>query len=305
MTSQSLPLPLPDDESASCLTVRPYRGRLAPTPTGFLHVGHAATFWTAFQRAAGGSLALRIEDLDPHRCRKEFVQAAIDDLRWLGITWNGAPVFQSNRQHLYFQAWQRLRNGGWIYPCERSRKDVEAASHAPHHEEPIFPVAWRTRPSDGLGFSSPCGVSWRFRVPADETISFIDGNLGPIHRTGQKDFGDFVVWNRENIPAYELAVVVDDLAMGVTEVVRGADLLTSTARQAMILRALGASPPSYFHCPLMVDSHGRRLSKREGGLSIRDLRASGLSPAEVLAYKTVQPAVANATTGCCSPQNNV
>ena len=282
-----------------------YRGRLAPTPTGFLHVGHAATFWSAFQRSAGGALALRIEDLDPHRCRGEFVQAAIDDLSWLGIAWEGEPVFQSKRRHLYLSAWRRLRDAGWVYPCRRSRKDVASASQAPHDEEPIFPVAWRTSLADALACPSPDGVNWRFRVPEGAALFFEDANLGPVERTGQRDFGDFVVWNHENIPAYELAVVVDDLDMGITEVVRGADLLTSTARQLLILRALEATPPCYFHCPLVVDGVGRRLSKREGGLAIRDLRARGLSPAEVLAYKKLQPAAASAATGCCSPQNNV
>ena len=258
-----------------------YRGRLAPTPTGFLHIGHAATFWTAFQRASGGAITLRIEDLDPRRCRTEFVQAAIEDLRWLGISWDREPVFQSARRHLSLDAWRRLRDGGWIYPCRRSRKDVENAVQAPHHEEPLFPVAWRTSPDAACTFSSPDGVNWRFRVP-DECISFHDENLGYVERVGQKDFGDFVVWNRENIPAYELAVVVDDLAMGITEVVRGADLLTSTARQLLIMRALDSSAPTFFHCPLLVDSSGRRLSKREGGLAIRNLRDSGLSPVDVL-----------------------
>jgi len=267
-----------------------YLGRLAPTPTGFLHVGHAATFWSAFQRAraAGGSVVLRIEDLDLRRCRTEFVRAAIEDLLWLGISWEGKPVFQSQQQPLYLDAWRRLRDGGWIYPCRHSRKDVANASLAPHHEEPLFPVALRSEPDEGLAFPSPDGVNWRFRVPDGETIFFQDGNLGLVERTAQKDFGDFVVWNHENVPAYELAVVVDDLAMGITEVVRGADLLTSTARQLLILRALKASPPRYFHCPLMVDANGRRLSKREGSLAIRTLRANGLSPSDVLITKRMQ-----------------
>lgn len=264
-----------------------YLGRLAPTPTGLLHAGHASTFWTAFQRACtgGGSLALRIEDLDPRRCRNEFTLAAIEDLRWLGIDWEGEPVCQSRRRHLYLEAWRQLRDGGWIYPCRRSRKDVAAASHAPHHEEPVFPVAWRTEPGAGLAFPSPAGVNWRFRVPDGEILRFDDANLGTIERTAQKDFGDFVVWNRDDIPAYELAVVVDDLAMGITEVVRGEDLLTSTARQLLIIRALNGTPPRYFHCPLVLDSSGHRLSKRGGGMSIRELRAAGLTPGELLARK--------------------
>jgi len=263
----------------------PYRGRLAPTPTGFLHAGHAATFRTAFQRAeaAAGTLVLRIEDLDPVRCRQDYAAAAIEDLEWLGIRWSGAPVYQSSRRQLYLAAWQTLRDAGWIYPCHRSRKDVALASLAPHGDEPLFPVEWRTDPGASSAFESPAGVNWRFRVPAGETLRFIDGHLGPVEKVSQKDFGDFIVWNRDNVPAYELAVVVDDLAMDITEVVRGADLVTSTARQLLIFRALGTLPPRYFHCPLLVDADGRRLSKRGGSPALRDLRAAGLTPDEVLA----------------------
>ncbi len=263
----------------------PYRGRLAPTPTGFLHAGHAATFRTAFQRAgaAGGTLALRIEDLDPVRCRDHFAAAAIEDLEWLGIRWTGAPVYQSKRRPLYLEAWRKLRDGGWIYPCRRSRKDVARASLAPHGDEPLFPMEWRTDSLASFAFEAPAGINWRFRVPSGETLRFDDGNLGPVEKISQQDFGDFIVWNRDDIPAYELAVVVDDLAMGITEVVRGADLITSTARQLLIIRALEALPPLYFHCPLLVDSEGRRLSKRGGSPALRELRAAGRSPDEILA----------------------
>ena len=258
-----------------------YLGRFAPTPTGFLHLGHAATFRTAFERAreAGGQVILRIEDLDTHRCRPEYAQAAIEDLQWLGIAWDGAPVYQSARREFYLDAWRRLRDGGWIYPCAQSRKDVASSTAAPHEEEPVFPTEWRRDPAESLSFESPAGINWRFRVPDHRRISFEDGNFGPIEKTSLKDFGDFVIWNRDNIPAYELAAVVDDAR--ITEVVRGADLVTSTVRQLLLHEALGQTPPRWFHCPLVRDSSGQRLAKRASGLSIRELRATGRSPHEV------------------------
>jgi glutamyl-tRNA synthetase len=143
-------------------------------------------------------------------------------------------------------------------------------------------VEWRADPREAHSYNEPGGVNWRFRVPDSESISFMDQNIGPLEKNTLRDFGDFLVWNRDDIPAYELAVVVDDMAMGITEVVRGADLLTSTARQILIYRALGASPPAWFHCPLVCDSEGRRLAKRTGGLSLRDLRAEGLTPEQIL-----------------------
>ena len=257
-------------------------GRLAPTPTGHLHLGHALTFSMAHRRAveAGGRILLRMEDLDPQRCTQGFSRDAVDDLLWLGLEWTGEPVFQSHRRHLYLAAWQRLKEAGLIYPCCRSRKAI--SSLAPHEEEPVFPVEWRADPREARSFSEPSGINWRFRVPDGESISFLDQNIGPIEKKALRDFGDFLVWNRDDIPAYELAVVVDDIAMGITEVVRGADLLTSTARQILLYRALGAAPPAWFHCPLVCDSQGRRLAKRTGGLSLRELRASGLTPAQVL-----------------------
>lgn len=259
-----------------------YIGRLAPTPTGHLHLGHALTFFAAHRRAieAGGRILLRMEDLDPHRCTDAFARDAMDDLVWMGLNWSGKPVFQSQRRHLYLAAWQRLKEAGLIYPCRRSRREI--SSLAPHEEEPVFPVEWRADPQEAQSFSEPSGMNWRFRVPGGESISFVDQNFGHIEKTAQRDFGDFLVWNRDDIPAYELAVVVDDRAMGITEVVRGEDLLTSTARQILLYRALEAAAPAWFHCPLVCDPDGRRLAKRTGGLSLRDLRAKKLTPDQVL-----------------------
>jgi glutamyl/glutaminyl-tRNA synthetase len=262
-----------------------YRGRIAPTPTGYLHLGHAATFWRAHERSvhAGGTTILRIDDLDPNRCNPDFSDAAMEDLSWLGIRWQEGPFFQSRRRTLYLDAWRKLRDRGFIYPCQRSRKDVARAALAPHDEEPVFPIGWRTPAEKGMNRAEPLGCNWRFQVPDGELVEFCDENLGHVSRTALHDFGDFLVWNRDDIPSYELAVVVDDLAMGVTEVVRGADLLTSTARQILIYRALAAEPPAFLHCPLVLDKDGRRLAKRDADLSLRALRAHGDSPENVIA----------------------
>ena len=282
-----------------------YRGRLAPSPTGLLHLGHARTFWIAAQRAAdrGGSLILRNEDLDPRRCRPEFVQAMIDDLQWLGISWSEGPdrggpygpYTQSQRREHYLAAWNRLREKGAIYPCTCSRKDVAQAADAPNDsdDEPLYSgkcrpedtnarlrLAGRTNASAPTQ-AAPSGFNWRFRVPDGEEICFEDLHLGPQKIVAGKDFGDFIVWRRDDVPAYQLAVVVDDAAMYVTEVVRGADLLKSTARQILLYRALALKVPDFYHCDLVRDTVGVRLAKRHDSLSIRKLREMGWTPEQV------------------------
>ncbi|MGH9643841.1 MAG: tRNA glutamyl-Q(34) synthetase GluQRS, partial [Terriglobales bacterium] len=265
-----------------------------PSPTGLLHIGHARTFWTAFQRAKerDGTLILRNEDLDPQRSRPEFARVMIEDLQWLGIRWTEGPVCggdfgpyaQSERRPHYLEAWRRLRDGGFIYPCTCSRKDLAQAASAPNDsdDEPIYPGRCRGR-EDAASFADPAGVNWRFGVPDGEAIAFHDLNLGEQRYFAGRDFGDFLVWRRDDVPAYQLAVVVDDTAMRVTEVVRGADLLKSTARQILLLRALGHLIPDYFHCELVRDAAGDRLAKRSDALSIRHLRESGMSAEAVLA----------------------
>ena len=284
-----------------------YRGRLAPSPTGLLHVGHARTFWIAAQRAIEnqGTLILRNEDLDPQRSRAEFARAMTEDLRWLGIGWNEGPdcggpygpYSQSERRAHYLEAWRRLREGGFLYPCICSRKDVARAASAPNDaddDEPLYPGTCRGRKDVGE-FTEPAGVNWRFRVPEGEVVEFADLNLGWQHYVAGSnfDFGDFLVWRRDDVPAYQLAVVVDDAAMRITEVVRGADLLKSTARQLLLMRALGYAElghadlgyaaPDYFHCELVRDAAGVRLAKRHDALSVRHLRESGMTAEEVLA----------------------
>lgn len=272
----------------------PYRGRLAPSPTGLLHVGHARTFWIAAQRAIAnqGTLILRNEDLDPQRSRAEFARAMMEDLRWLGIHWTEGPdcggpcgpYAQSERRAHYLEAWRRLREGGFLYPCICSRKDLAQAASAPNDadDEPVYPGACRERKH--VEFTAPAGVNWRFRVPDGEAIEFLDLNLGRQRYIAGRDgdFGDFLVWRRDDVPAYQLAVVVDDAAMRITEVVRGADLLKSTARQLLLMRALGYDAPDYFHCELVRDGAGTRLAKRHDALSIRHLRESGLTAEKVL-----------------------
>jgi len=280
-------------EASPSLSLSSYRGRLAPSPTGLLHVGHARTFWIAARRAMEnqGALILRNEDLDPQRSRAEFARAMIEDLRWLGIRWSegpdccGAfgPYAQSERRAHYLEAWRRLREGGFLYPCTCSRKELAQSASAPNDadDEPVYPGTCRER-KDASQFAEPAGVNWRFRVPDGEVVEFADLNLGRQRYVAGGDFGDFLVWRRDDVPAYQLAVVVDDAAMTITEVVRGADLLKSTARQVLLMRALGYAAPDYFHCELVRDAAGVRLAKRQDALSIRHLRETGMTPERVL-----------------------
>jgi len=270
-----------------------YRGRLAPSPTGLLHIGHARTFWIAARRAIEkhGTLILRNEDLDPQRSQAEFARAMMEDLHWLGICWSEGPdcggphgpYSQSERRANYLEAWRRRHDGGFLYPCTCSRKDLAQSASAPNDadDEPLYPGTCRER-KQVSEFSEPAGVNWRFRVPEGEVVEFSDLNLGQQRYVAGRDFGDFLVWRRDDIPAYQLAVVVDDAAMQITEVVRGADLLKSTARQLLLLRALGHSTPDYFHCELLRDAAGVRLAKRHDALSIRHLRESGMTPEKLL-----------------------
>ena len=270
-----------------------YRGRLAPSPTGLLHLGHARTFWTAQERAqqSRGTLILRNEDLDRARCKPEFVDALAQDLRWFGFQWQEgpdiggpfAPYQQSRRMDLYRGALEKLKAGGFLYPCTCSRKDILSALAAPHEteEEPIYPGTCRSKDLSTLDTRTSTRCNWRFRVPDGETVCFVDGGFGPQQFVAGRDFGDFVVWRHDDLPAYQLAVVVDDDAMRVSEVVRGADLLLSTARQLLLYRALALRPPLFYHCPLVTDAQGVRLAKRHDALSLRSLREGRADPAEL------------------------
>jgi glutamyl/glutaminyl-tRNA synthetase len=269
-----------------------YRGRLAPSPTGLLHLGHARTFWIAQQRAVAsqGTLVLRDEDLDPERSQPHFRKAMIEDLRWLGLVWQEgpdvggpfAPYTQSQRLGLYRDAWRRLLAAGWLYPCRCTRKDLAQAIQSPHDDEGVYPGTCRPATAVVGSVDTPAGANWRFRVPEGEVIDFGDGRLGPQRFVAGRDFGDFLVWRRDDLAAYQLAVVVDDAAMRITEVVRGADLLKSTARQILLARALGVSSPAWYHCDLLADEQGQRLAKRHDALSLRRLREQGKLPQELL-----------------------
>ena len=257
-----------------------------------MHLGHARTFWVAQERAeaAGGALILRSEDLDAVRCRAEFSAAMIEDLRWFGLRWSEgpdvggphAPYVQSARMAGYVAAFEKLRACGAIYPCTCSRQDVLRALTAPHagEDEPVYPGTCRGK---GAWQMANGEINWRFRVPDGEAISFTDSALGGHTEIAGCDFGDFLVWRKDGLPSYQLACVVDDAAMQITEVVRGADLLTSTCRQLLLYRALGLDAPAFHHCALMTDVNGIRLAKRDDASSLRGLRASGATPEELRA----------------------
>ena len=267
-----------------------YRGRIAPSPTGHLHLGHARTFWFAMERAvsANGTLIFRDEDLDAQRCKQEYSQSALEDLKWFGCDWQEGPdkggphgpYKQSERISLYKNAWQTLKEKKLIYPCTKSRKEIRTSkeNHNTKDQEPIYPEAWRPAIDVGDDLKSPDGFNWRFRVPENKKIEFIDQRLGPCHFYSSVDFGDFLVWRKEGLPSYELSVVVDDAAMQITEVVRGEDLLISTARQLLLYNALELAPPQFYHAPLVVDNEGLRLSKRAHSVSLRELHNQGHTP---------------------------
>lgn len=259
---------------------------------------------------------MRMEDLDTDRSRAVYAEAALDDLRWLGIRWHEgpdrggphAPYVQSKRRSVYLDTWRKLLKGGFLFPCKCSRKDLEAAAGAPHEsasrragkarpaklealdDEPIYPGTCRHRESHApqlpgptsVDDENPEGANWRFHVPDGEVIEFNDLSLGPQRFVAGEDFGDFVVWRRDGVPSYQLACVADDAAMAISEVVRGADLLKSTARQILLYRALHLTPPQWFHCRLVVDHNGRRLAKRHDALSLHSLRRRGLTPMKIL-----------------------
>jgi glutamyl-tRNA synthetase len=285
--------------ASSTLTGAPesYRGRLAPSPTGYLHLGHARTFWRAQERAraAGGTLILRLDDLDRERCRPEFVAALFEDLRWFGFEWQEGPDVpgahdpryfqQSARAEAYRAAFQTLQQRGHIYPCHCSRKDIRAAANAPHaaDDEPIYPGTCRPLPGGPARGDATGHTCWRFQVPDGEGIEFVDVACGPQRFVAGRDFGDFVVRRADGTFSYQLACVVDDAAMGITEVVRGRDLLLSTARQMLLYRAMGWQSPAFHHCPLMTDDQGVRLAKRHAALSLREQRARGFTPEQLRA----------------------
>ncbi len=285
-----------------------YRGRLAPSPTGHLHLGHARTFWIAAERARAskGQLILRNDDLDAIRFRLDFVDAMLEDLRWLGLRWSEgpdvggpyAPYNQSQRRSHYRAALEQLHAARLIFPCTRSRRDVLEAIGAPHEggqdDEPVYPKEFRPPANDPLPpLGEKISVNWRFRVPDNEAIGFDDLRFGQQTSVSGRDFGDFLVWRKDDVPSYQLACVVDDAEMKITEVVRGADLIKSTFRQLLLYRALGYAEPKFYHCPLMNDDKGERLAKRHDALSLRTLRERGMTPEEITRQFSLDADLAN------------
>jgi glutamyl-tRNA synthetase len=259
-------------------------GRLAPSPSGRLHLGHARTFALAWAhaRSHAGSIVLRFDDLDQSRCRPEHSQRILRDLTWLGLDWDGAPLYQSQRLEALHEAAARLEQSGVAYRCICTRSDLEQAVRAPQRgvSELRYPGTCRDRKPGG---EMPDRSALRFRVPPGP-LCFVDGLAGPQRCDVSMQVGDFVIESRTRVPSYQLAVVVDDAAQGVTEVFRGDDLLSSTPRQILLLQALGLAEPHWFHIPLVLDAHGRRLAKRADDLGLETLRDSGVDARAILGW---------------------
>ncbi len=264
-------------------------GRLAPSPTGPLHLGHARSFLIAWwhARQTRGRIVLRLEDLDRQRCTTQFRDLVRTDLEWLGIDWDGQEWVQSERLEVYAQKASQLLEQGLAYPCVCSRSDVQAAVSAPHAGEVNvrYPGTCRYKYTSLADAERRTGKTAGLRVVApDESLAFIDNLAGPVSQNVARDVGDFLILRRDKIPSYQLAVVVDDAAQGVSAVVRGADLLDSTPRQIFLAQALNASIPAYFHVPLVVDAQGRRLAKRSRDLSLHELRCAGIDPRRIVQW---------------------
>jgi glutamyl-tRNA synthetase len=264
-------------------------GRLAPSPTGGLHLGHARTFLIAWLagRSQGGRIILRIEDLDASRVRAEARRTVLLDLRWLGLDWDegpdlggpSPPYVQSERLAFYDSILDRLKSLESIYPCTCTRAEIERAASAPHPEDegPTYPGTCSHRTAADAGRLGDRPFAWRFRVPAGP-IAWDDLFLGRVELDPSRAGGDFLVARHGLGPSYQLAVVADDAAMGVNQVIRGADLVPSTPRQLLLYRRLGWPEPAFGHVPMAVAADGRRLAKRDGSLKLATLREAGVDP---------------------------
>lgn len=259
----------------------PVVGRFAPSPSGRMHLGNLLCSLLAWlsARSQGGRVVLRIEDLDPERCPRYFADQLEEDLAWLGLVWDeggsagGAQYYQSQRTAVYQQALDKLQALGLLYPCFCSRAQVHAAS-APHRSDgqAIYPGTCRSLTKEQQALrSKQRSPAIRLMVP-DQIYRFTDGHMGCYEENLLRDCGDFILRRSDGVFAYQLAVTVDDAAMGVTQVVRGADLLSSTPRQLYLYQLLGLAAPEFYHLPLLLDSDGRRLSKRDGDVSLEQLR---------------------------------
>jgi len=269
------------------------RGRFAPSPTGYIHLGNV---WTALLgwlqvRRAGGTLVLRLEDIDTQRSKPEYAKALLEDLHWLGLDWDEGPdcggpcgpYVQKQRYEHYDEALQILQQKRLLYPCYCTRARLQAVAGAPHegehhlYDQHCYGLSERERAAMGR---TP---SWRIHVPS-ETICFVDGLYGRQEATLSRSCGDYVVRRSDGMYAYQLAVSVDDAAMGITHVLRGRDLLDSTPQQIWLIGLLGAEAPQYMHVPMLLDRQGHRISKRQQGITVRQLREQGLTAAQILSY---------------------
>lgn len=274
---------IPANTSDQRATSRSVITRLAPSPTGSQHLGNARTYLISWllARSSGGRIILRVEDIDSPRVKAGAAAEAIADLQWLGLDWDEGPLIQTERLPLYAAAFEQLQRAELVYPCTCTRSDVESAASAPHVDgaEPAYPgTCSHLHVADAAGLQQP--FAWRFRVT--ESPGFVDLVRGDTHIDLRQHGGDFVVWKSSGTPAYQLAVVVDDAANGITHVVRGDDLVTSTPRQLLLYQQLGLTPPQFAHVPLVVGTDGRRLAKRHGDTRLRSMREAGVAPEAVI-----------------------
>ena len=263
------------------------RGRFAPSPTGRIHLGNARSALLGWlqARAAGGRFLLRIEDLDRARCRPAFLEDLYRDLEWLGLDWDEPPLFQSQREPVYREVLERLERAGRVYACFCTRAEISRAASAPHgpsDEGPRYPgTCAALTPEERAERARTRVPALRFRVAPGEGC-FEDGLHGRCCQDVAQVVGDFVVRRNDGVASYQLAVVVDDAASGITDVLRGEDLLSSTPRQLQLYEALGARPPRFWHVPLVLGEDGKRLAKREGAFAVAELRERGIPVERVL-----------------------
>ena len=280
----------------------PYIGRLAPSPTGKLHVGHARSFLIAWWRARqlGGEIRMRLEDLDEGRCRPEYFDGCLQDLEWLGIDWDGEPELQSANLPRIREAARQLEASGLTFACTCSRRDIREAVSAPHHAPTAYPGTCRDRHAAWSQLAADARPALRFRVEADKTVQWRDELLGKQETAVGREAGDFVIMRRNGEPAYQLAVVVDDAAGGITEVLRGDDLVDSTAQQLLLYSALGLPAPKWVHVPLVLDDADVRLAKRHDALSLAALRSAGIDARAIVAW--VARSAAMPVDGLATPE---